>query len=161
MVSEAISFVATAPSSVIEWDKGSRGVRSLKSHVGKVDRVIVVPDSTSAQQIKNMEKYARIVVRGINETWKDYEGLPRVTWIGPYAPEEMPSGWVFCKIEDDFRSMVPEISLQWIENNRNSLESLVYLSDITLGLDPLSERIRDAIDGLDAVSYTHLRAHET
>ena len=51
MVSEAISFVATAPSSVIEWDKGSRGVRSLKSHVGKVDRVIVVPDSTSAQQL--------------------------------------------------------------------------------------------------------------
>jgi hypothetical protein len=149
MVSEAMSFVATAPSSVIEWDKASRGVKSLKSHIGKIDRVIVVPDSTSAQQIKNIEKYARIVVRGTNETWKDYEGLPRVTWIGPNAPDQMPPGWLFCKIADDFRSMIPEISLQWIENNRSSLESLVNLSDITLGLDPLSERIRDAMDGLD------------
>ena len=51
MVSEAMSFVATAPSSVIEWDKASRGVKSLKSHIGKIDRVIVVPDSTSAQPV--------------------------------------------------------------------------------------------------------------
>ena len=54
MVSEAMSFVASAPSSVIEWDNGSSRVKSLKSHVGKVDRVIVVPDSSSAQQIKSM-----------------------------------------------------------------------------------------------------------
>ncbi len=153
LVSEAISFVATAPSSVIEWDKGSRGVKSLKSHVGKVDRVIVVPDSASAQQIKNIEKFARLVVRGKNETWKDYEGLPRVTWIGPYAPDQMPPGWVFCKINDDFRSMIPEISLQWIENNRSSLESLVNLSNIALGADSLSERIRDAVDGLDDLGW--------
>ncbi|MBH33038.1 MAG: hypothetical protein CMB75_01380 [Euryarchaeota archaeon] len=153
LVSEAISFVATAPSSVIEWDKGSRGVKSLKSHVGKVDRVIVVPDSASAQQIKNIEKFARLVVRGKNETWKDYEGLPRVTWIGPYAPDQMPPGWVFCKINDDFRSMIPEISLQWIENNRSSLESLVDLSNIALGADSLSERIRDAVDGLDDLGW--------
>ena len=49
--------------------------------------------------------------------------------------------------------MIPEISLQWIENNRSSLESLVYLSSIPLGLDPFSERIRDAIDGLDNLSW--------
>ena len=153
MVSEAMSFVASAPSSVIEWDKGSSRVKSLKSHVGKVDRVIVVPDSSSAQQIKSMEKYARIVVRGVNETWKDYQGLPRVTWIGPFAPDQMPPGWVMCKIDDDVESIVPEISLQWIEKNRSSLESPVDLSDIPLGLDPLSERIRDAMDGLSDLSW--------
>ena len=153
MVSEAMSFVAAAPSSVIEWDKGSKEIRSLKSYVGKIDRVIVVPDSASAQEIKNTEKFARVVVRGVNETWKDYQGLPRVTWIGPYAPDQLPAGWVFCKIGDDVRSMIPEISLQWIENNRSSLESLVYLSSIPLGLDPFSERIRDAIDGLDNLGW--------
>ena len=153
MVAEAMSFIATAPSSVIEWDKASRGIKSLKSYIGKVDRVIVVPDSTSAQKIKNAEKYARIVVRDTNETWKDYQGLPRVTWIGPHAPDQMPSGWVFCKIVDDSRSMIPEISLHWIEDNRSSLKSLVDLSNITLGLDPLSERIRDAMDGLDDLDW--------
>ena len=100
-----------------------------------------------------MEKYARIVVRGGNETWKDYQGLPRVTWIGPFAPDQMPPGWVMCKIDDDVESIVPEISLQWIEKNRSSLESLVDLSDIPLGLDPLSERIRDAMDGLSDLSW--------
>ena len=76
-----------------------------------------------------------------------------MTWIGPYAPDQLPAGWVFCKIGDDVRSMIPEISLQWIENNRSSLESLVYLSSIPLGLDPFSERIRDAIDGLDNLGW--------
>ena len=58
-----------------------------------------------------------------------------------------------CKIDDDVESIVPEISLQWIEKNRSSLESLVDLSDIPLGLDPLSERIRDAMDGLSDLSW--------
>ena len=55
----------------------------------KIDRLIVVQNSDDLN-ISTVEKFARIVVRESRETWRDYEGIPRVTWIGPISLQTYP-----------------------------------------------------------------------
>ena len=56
----------------------------------KIDRLIVVQNSDDLEHLATVEKFARIVVRESRETWRDYEGIPRVTWIGPNQPTDIP-----------------------------------------------------------------------
>ena len=65
------------------------------------------------EKLSHINNRCRILVRSDDEKWQDYLGIPRVTWIGFGAPEEIPSGWVVGKSDDSLYKLVPEIPLQW------------------------------------------------
>ena len=115
----------------------------------RIDRVIVIPDASLLDSLNQVSKRCRVIVRSPNETWNDYLGLNKVTWIGPNAPNESPPGWVISKINDSLNSMVPEIPLEWLKLNYSNLSILSELSDIEWPVNYIGEKIGEALNGLD------------
>ena len=148
-VSEAISFVSKYPGAAEGWVKIAKSISPLRRANVKIDRLIVVQNSEDLEHLSTVEKFARIVVRESRETWKDYEGIPRVTWIGPNQPTVMPPGWRICSVDDSLWDMIPELSLRFIESNYKTLFALIQLGELEIGPCEIGERVNNALDGLD------------
>tara|TARA_Y100001978_G_scaffold203192_1_gene227338 strand:- start:28396 stop:30405 length:2010 start_codon:yes stop_codon:yes gene_type:complete len=151
-VSEATDFVVKNRSAVEEWAKIFSKVRSIKRPHGKEDRLVVVSCSEDVNRLAGLGKYARVVVRGEGETWKDYLGLHRVTWIGPNPPPEDIPGWKVCVLSDDNMKMVPELALSWFEDNEETLQKIERLKKIEFGLHGFGERISVVLEKLSPLS---------
>ena len=159
-VEEAISFVASYPSATRDWVRIAKSVKPLSRSKKKVDRLIVVQNPEELENLGSAEDFARIVVRGSGETWKDYEGLPRVTWIGSNQPTELPPGWRICDVDDNLWELIPELALRFVDENVNTINALIEISNLDIGRDVLSEKIRDALDGLEALGTVLIQGNE-
>lgn len=148
-VSEAISFVSKYPEAAENWVRIAKSISPLKRANVKIDRLIVVQNSDDIEHLKTVEKFARIVVRESRETWRDYEGIPRVTWIGPNQPTDIPPGWRICSLGDSLWKMIPELSLRFIESNYKTLFAMTQLRELEIGPCGIGERVNNALDGLD------------
>jgi hypothetical protein len=147
----ALDFTAASSESAENWQNFATKFERVKPVKGKIDRVVVVPNTKSLEKIENISKRCRIIVRGVGETWRDYHGLNRVTWIGRGAPESLPAGWIVAKESDHTHTILPEIPLKWLENNISSLSALSSLSDYEWPNGTIGEAIREALDGLESL----------
>lgn len=159
-VEEAISFVASYPSATRDWARITKSVKPLSRSKKKVDRLIVVQNPEELENLGSAEDFARIVVRGSGETWKDYEGLPRVTWIGSNQPTELPPGWRICDVDDNLWELIPELALRFVDENVNTINALIEISNLDIGRGVFSEKIRDALDGLEALGTVLIQGNE-
>ena len=127
---ESMCFVANNLNFQQKWINSISGLSQTIQPNTRIDRVIVIPDASLLDSLNQVSKRCRIIVRSPNETWNDYLGLNKVTWIGSNAPNESPPGWVISKINDSLNSMIPEIPLEWLKLNYSNLSILSELSDI-------------------------------
>lgn len=123
----AIRFITQNHSSFEIWKNYISGLCYTREPTSRIDRVIVVPNTTELKNLKHVEKKCRILVRSNDEIWKDYLGLNRVTWIGKDGPDKLPTGWIIGKTSDSLYELVPEVPLEWLQINRNNLSILAEL----------------------------------
>jgi hypothetical protein len=128
------------------------GLNYSKESTSRIDRVIVVPDSEYVEKLAHINNKCRILVRSDDEQWRDYMGIPRVTWIGSGAPEVLPSGWVIGKFEDSLYKLVPEVPLQWLKLNSVNLSILSNLSDQVWPINIIGQKISESLEGLEDLS---------
>ena len=71
----AIRFINQSDSSFESWKNSISGLCYTREPTSRIDRVIVVPNTTELKNLKHVEKKCRILVRSDEEIWKDYVGL--------------------------------------------------------------------------------------
>ncbi len=148
----AIRFVTDSKTSFELWMDIISGLNYSKESTSRIDRVIVVPDSQYVEKLAHINNKCRILVRSDDEQWRDYMGIPRVTWIGSGAPEVLPSGWVIGKFEDSLYKLVPEVPLQWLKLNSVNLSIISNLSDQVWPINIIGQKISESLEGLEDLS---------
>ena len=148
----AIKFINQSDSSFKLWKNYISGLCYTREPTSRIDRVIVVPNTTELKNLKHVEKKCRILVRSDNEIWKDYLGLNRVTWIGKDGPDKLPNGWITGKTSDTLYDLVPEVPLEWLKINRNNLSILADLYDQVWPINHIGEEISEHLEGLEGLT---------
>ena len=148
---ESIRFITDSPDLLQFWIKSIGNLAQTIQTNTRLDRVIVIPNPSILDNLNHVSRRCRVLVRSSEETWKDYLGLPKVTWIGQNPPSIIPPGWVISKSDDPIYSMVPEIPLEWLNSNYLNLSILSDLADIQWPINYIGEKIVDALDGLDGI----------
>lgn len=144
----AIRFVTDNKSSFESWISHISGLSYTKEPASRIERVIVVPNTDVIEELSHINNRCRILVRSDDEKWQDYLGIPRVTWIGIGAPEEIPSGWVVGKSDDSLYKLVPEIPLQWLKLNSVNLSIISGLLDEVWPISIIGEKISEPLEQL-------------
>jgi len=144
----AMRFINESQSSFELWSKCVSSLSYTKEPTSRIDRVIVVPNTIELENLKHIEKKCRILVRSNDETWEDYLGLNRVTWIGKGGPEELPSGWIFGETSGSLYDLVPEVPLEWLKMNSDNLSILVDLYDQVWPINFIGQEISEHLEGL-------------
>ena len=142
----ALEFGLSFPNSMETWTTYSSSLSNPKRGTDRVNRVIVVPDSETAEKCNSLSTRVRIVIRDSNETWNDYTVFPNVTWVGKYAPTSPPNGWICFPSIKQIASLVPELSVEWFELNSQILNAIQKIKENEWPINPLSEKIRELVD---------------
>jgi ribosomal protein S13 len=145
----AIRFVTDSISSFESWNSCISGLSYTKEPTSRIERVIVVPNAETIGELMHINNKCRVLVRSEEETWRDYVGLPRVTWIGKGAPEVVPSGWVVGKSDYSLYTLVPEVPLQWLKSNSENLSIIASLSDQLWPINIIGQKISESLEGLE------------
>ena len=148
----AIRFINDSKTSFELWKKNISGLSYTKEPTSRIDRVIVVPNTIELKNLKHIEKKCRILVRSDDETWKDYLGLNRVTWIGGGGPEELPSGWIIGETNSSLYDLVPEVPLEWLKINSKNLSIIAELHDQIWPINPIGQEISNQLEGFEELS---------
>ena len=143
----SMKFINESRSSYELWKESVSGLSYTKEPTFRADRVIVVPNTSELEKLKHMEKKCRILVRSQNETWKDYLGLNKVTWIGRGGPEKLPSGWILGDASDTVYDLVPELPLKWLKINSKNLSILADLHDKVWPINIIGQTINEHLEG--------------
>ncbi len=143
-------------------------------HVIEGLRLPVVGDShhqrvvVSKSDLSHLKRWCRVLRPSSEETWKDYKVFKQVTWVGPDGPAQTPEGWLVLPEGASDEMILPEMTVDWFQRNRSSLELLtklpqgegflkrfdsIRISELTPLLEELSneedaERIADIRDRL-------------
>ena len=147
----AIRFVTDSKSSFESWNTCISGLNYTRESTSRIERVIVVPNAEVIEELKHLNNKCRVLVRSNEETWRDYVGLPRVTWIGKGAPEVVPSGWVVGKSDQSLHTLVPEVPLQWLKSNSANLSIIANLSDQLWPINIIGQKISNSLEGLESL----------
>ncbi len=142
----ALEFGLSFPNSMETWTTYSSSLSNPKRGTDRVNRVIVVPDSETAEKCNSLSTRVRIVIRDSNETWNDYTVFPNVTWVGKSAPTSPPNGWICFPSIKQIASLVPELSVEWFELNSQILNAIQKIKENEWPINPLSEKIRELVD---------------
>ncbi|MEC7687493.1 MAG: hypothetical protein VX514_00470, partial [Candidatus Thermoplasmatota archaeon] len=142
----ALEFGLSFPNSLERWTKYSSSLSNPKRGTSRVDRVIVVPDSETAEKCNSLSTRCRIVIRDSNETWSDYTVFSNVTWVGKSAPTSPPNGWICFPSINEIASLVPELSVEWFELNSEILHAIQKIKENEWPISPFSEKIEELVD---------------
>ncbi len=142
----ALEFGLAFPNSLEKWTEYSSSLSNPKRGTSRVDRVIVVPDSETAEKCNSLSTRCRIVIRDSNETWSDYTVFPNVTWVGKSAPTSPPNGWICFPSINEIASLVPELSVEWFELNSEILHAIQKIKENKWPVNPFSEKIEELVD---------------
>ncbi len=142
----ALEFSVTFPDALELWTNISTSLANPKRGNGRIDRVIVVPDTETAEKCKILSQRCRIVIRDSSESWSDYTVFPNVTWIGKSAPTSPPNGWICFPSINKLGSLVPELSVEWFELNSEVLQSIQQIKENEWPVHPLSEKIEEWVE---------------
>ncbi len=142
----ALEFGLSFPNSMETWTTYSSSLSNPKRGTDRVNRVIVVPDSETAEKCNSLSTRVRIVIRDSNETWNDYTVFPNVTWVGKSAPTSPPNGWICFPSIKQIASLVPELSVEWFDLNSQILNAIQKIKENEWPINPLSEKIRELVD---------------
>lgn len=142
----ALEFGLSFPNSLETWTKFSSFLSNPKRGTSRVNRVIVVPDSETAEKCNSLSTRCRIVIRDINETWNDYTVFPNVTWVGKSAPTSPPNGWICFPSIENTSSLLPELSVEWFELNSEILHAVQKIKENEWPINPFSEKIKELVE---------------
>mgnify|MGYP001169033454 FL=1 len=145
----SMRFINESQSSFELWRKCISGLGYTKESTSRIDRVIVVPNTIQLENLRHIEKKCRILVRSNDETWEDYLGLNRVTWIGEGGPKKLPSGWIIGEISDSLYDLVPEVPLEWLKINSDNLSILAELYDQVWPINAIGQTISEHLEGFN------------
>ena len=146
-IQQAMTFLANQNGLAEKLGTELRKIISLKANTDRYDRVVV-----THEPIDELKKYCRVLSPAPSETWKDYTVFDKVTWLGKGAPSDTPEGWIVLGVNPSRELILPEMTLDWFNKNRQTLTALSEIITITKtqqSNDEFLALISKCLDGLE------------